>query len=143
MSKFAKRRTTIQEGLFWQPTEEAEQEAVIEWAELMRNQVPELDLLFHIPNGGWRHPGTAVKMKKAGVKAGVPDLFLPVPRGLSHGLWIEMKRTKGGKVSDEQKDWIEALEHQGYVCIIAHGAEEACDAIWKYLSDAESEEKNA
>ena len=117
----------------WQPSEETEQITVMEWASLMAKQAPELDLLFHIANGGERHPAVAQKLKKAGVKKGVPDLFLPVARGGAHGLWVEMKRRKGGKVSPEQKEWMSALEAQGYVCVVAHGSDEACDAIWQYL----------
>ena len=75
----------------------------------------------------------ATVLKKTGVKKGVPDLFLPVARGGAHGLWVEMKRRKGGKVSPKQRSWIEALEGQGYVCVVAHGSDEACDAIWQYL----------
>lgn len=115
------------------PPEDWEQAAVIEWAMLLRNQLPELDLLFHIPNGEFRMSATAARLKRIGVKPGVPDLFLPVARGSSHGLWVEMKRKKGGKVSDEQKAWIDALTKQGYVALVAHGAEEACNMIYDYL----------
>jgi len=133
MSVIASERVKRNDCLDWQPSEEEEQKTVIEWAMIMRTQRPELDLLFHVPNGGWRHPAVAQKMKEAGVKPGVPDLFLPVPRGNAHGLWVEMKRRKGGKLSQDQKDWIEALEAQGYVCFVARGSDEACDAIWNYL----------
>lgn len=133
MSIIAKRIETISAGQSWQPTEEQEQAAVMEWAMLMEKQAPELALLYHCPNGADRHPAVAAKLKKQGVKPGVPDLFLPVARGMAHGLYIEMKRQKGGRVSEDQKAWMEALTQQGYVCIVARGAEEACDAIWNYL----------
>ena len=137
MSVIAKRRTVARAGSAWQPTEEQEQAAVFEWAVLMRNQFPELSLLFHIPNGGWRAPATAAKLKAQGVKAGVPDLFLPVARGGFHGLWIELKRKSGGRVSVNQSDWITELNHQGYEAVVAHGAEEACEVIYRYLSGSE------
>lgn len=133
MSEIAKRRVTCEAGISWQPTEEQEQAAVMEWAMLMEKQAPELALLYHCPNGADRHPAVAAKLKKQGVKPGVPDLFLPVARGTAHGLYIEMKRQKGGRVSEDQKAWMEALTQQGYVCVVAHGAEEACDVIWHYL----------
>ena len=104
MSEIAKRRIIAQEGINYQPTEEAEQTAVIEWATIMEKQFPELALLHHCPNGEARNPIIGAKLKRMGVKAGVPDLFLPVPRGGFHGLWIEMKRRKGGRVSEGQ-DW--------------------------------------
>lgn len=137
MSKIASERIKRGEGINWQPSEDDEQAAVMEWAVLMEKQLPELSLLFHIANGGYRHPATASRMKKLGVKAGVPDLFLPVPRGGFHGLWVEMKRRKGGKVSPEQKAWMASLEGEMYRCEVAHGAEEACDFIYKYLTEAE------
>ena len=137
MSEIAKRRVTTEAGLTWQPTEEQEQAAVMEWAMLMEKQYPELALLFHIPNGADRHPAVAAKLKKQGVKAGVPDLFLPVARGGFHGLWVEMKRQKGGRLSDEQKAWIEALTAEKYLAVRADGAEAACDVIYKYLTETE------
>lgn len=133
MSKIAIARATADAGLDWQPTEEQEQAAIFEWVQLMTPQYPELDLLFHVPNGGLRSKPEAVRMKKTGVKPGVPDLCLPVPRGESHGLFIELKRKHGGKVSPDQKAWIEALTDQGYYAEVCRGAEEACDLITAYL----------
>lgn len=69
--------------------------------------------LFHVPNGGQRHTAVAAKLKGQGVKAGVLDLFLPVPRFGRHGLWIEMK-TATGTLSKSQKDWAEFLRGAGY-----------------------------
>ena len=66
--------------------EAEEQAALFRWALLSRGRIPELDLLFHIPNGGSRHPREAANLKRQGVKAGVPDLFLPIARGKYHGL---------------------------------------------------------
>ena len=137
MSIIAEERLKRRDELAWQPTEEQEQAAVMEWTILMERQLPELRLLFHIANGAERHPAVAAKLKKQGVKPGVPDLFLPVARGGFHGLWIEMKRKKGGRVSDEQKAWISDLEGQMYRCFVAHGAEEACDELYRYLTETE------
>lgn len=133
MSVIAKRRTVARAGSAWQPTEEQEQAAVFEWAVLMRNQFPELSLLFHIPNGGWRAPATAAKLKAQGVKAGVPDLFLPVARGGFHGLWIELKRQHDGKLSKPQKEWIDDMRKQGYKAERANGADEAIAILQEYL----------
>ena len=115
------------------PTEEQEQTAVFQWADIMQTQYPELALLFHIPNGGVRSKTEAVRFKRAGVKAGVPDLFLPVPRSVYHGLFIELKRRNGSRVRPEQKAWLDALENQRYFCVIARGAEAACQYIQDYL----------
>lgn len=137
MSEIAKRRVTTEAGISWQPTEEQEQMAVIEWRDLMVNQFPELRLLIHIGNGEWRHPATAAKLKRMGVHPGVSDLFLPVARGGFHGLWVEMKRQKGGKLSPDQKQWIEDMTAEHYLAVRADGAEAACDVIFKYLTETE------
>jgi hypothetical protein len=76
--------------------------------------------IFSIPNGGHRHPAVAAKLKATGVSSGVPDLFIP-----AWGLWLEMKRTKGGSLSAEQKDWIAYLESVRFCCIVGKGADDA------------------
>ena len=67
------------------------QETLFNWAQYRYARYPELELLYHIPNGGKRDACTAVNLKRQGVKAGVPDLHLPVARGGYHGLYIELK----------------------------------------------------
>lgn len=116
------------------PTEEDEQMTVIDWAEQMTPRYPALKLCFHIPNGGKRSKAEAARFKAMGVKSGVPDLFLPVPRGNYHGLWIEMKRTKDGKVSENQKWWLRALNSLGYSAQVAYGAEQAIRQLEEYLN---------
>ena len=54
---------------------------------------------------------------------GVPDLFIP-----EWGMWIEMKRQKGGALSDDQKDWIAYLQSRGYKAVCCKGADEAMKA---------------
>ena len=61
-------------------TEASEQEAVITICKFMENRYPELKLLHHCPNGGKRDRVSAAVLKRQGVKAGVPDLHLPVPK---------------------------------------------------------------
>jgi VRR-NUC domain len=112
-------------------TEEEEQIKVINWCHAHSD--PRLAMIYHIPNGGKRHIGTAVKMKAAGLKAGVPDLFLPLAIGGFHGLYIEMKAAKGGSLSTEQKIWIDCLREQGYQVVVAKGCEMAIGAIQGYL----------
>lgn len=113
--------------------EDREQAAVFEWAELMEVICPELGLLHAIPNGGYRPPATAALLKRTGVKPGVPDMFLPVARGSYHGLYIEMKRRTGGKVSVNQKMWLLKLSEEGYKTAVCHGAKEAIRLLESYL----------
>ncbi|MCU4589117.1 VRR-NUC domain-containing protein [Acinetobacter ursingii] len=115
------------------PTEDQEQITVMSWAHRVKFKDGRLsDYLFHIPNGGSRNIIEATKLKKMGVKAGVPDLQLLVPNGLIHGLWIELK-SKAGKLQPSQRLMIQRLEEQGYMCKVCFGADEAIQEIKKYL----------
>lgn len=115
------------------PYENDEQMTVIQWARANRHLYKELELLHHIPNGGKRGEREAARLKAQGVKAGVPDLCLPVPRGGYHGLYIEMKRREHGTVSEHQKKWLKALHEQGYCVSVCRGADEAIRLIEMYL----------
>ena len=110
---------------FKPPTEDQEQAWLVAW---MRKSHPE-HRIFAIPNGGFRHKQTAVLMKATGASAGVPDLFIPSLR-----LFIEMKRKKGGRVSPEQKAWLEYLNNAGYKAAVCKGFLEAKEVIECYLS---------
>ena len=118
------------------PTEDTEQAHIFVWAAWASGKYPELDLMHHIPNGGKRSKSEAARFKLQGVKAGVPDIFLPCARGGYHGLYIELKRTKGGKISAAQKEWIDALRGQGYKVIVCYGFDEAREVIISYLEGA-------
>lgn len=98
------------------PTEHEEQRELVRW---FRQTWPGVRI-FAIPNGGARSPATAGRLKAEGVSSGVPDLFIP-----AWGLWVEMKRTKGGSLSAEQKDWIAYLESVRFCCIVGKGADDA------------------
>ena len=117
------------------PLEEDEQRLLFDWATVSIGAHPELALLFAIPNGGYRSKATAARMKATGEKAGVPDMFLPVPRCGSHGLWIELKRRYKDltHISSNQKLWVESLRQQGYMVYVCYGWEEARHTILDYL----------
>lgn len=108
------------------PTEHEEQVTLMSWASRVIARLPELALLFAIPNAGaGAQRGQAGKMKAEGVKSGVPDLCLPVARGRYHGAFVEMKRRKGGRVSPEQALWRRRLEEEGFAYCLACGFDEA------------------
>lgn len=94
---------------------------------------PELALMYHCPNGGFRNKIEAARLKGQGVKAGVPDVFLPVARNGWHGLFIEMKRKAGGMVSMEQKMWIDKLRIQHYRVEVCKGYMQAINVIEAYM----------
>ncbi len=119
------------------PLEHEEQANLIAWAFAQRRAIPELGMLFAIPNQG---AARLKNLQTEGVMRGVPDLMLAVPAMRFardsvkwHGLFIELKRRKGGKVSPDQYGWIAALSAQGYEAIVCYGAQEAREAILKYL----------
>jgi integrase len=119
------------------PLEGKEQEALFDWATLARRRYPELEWLFHIPNGGSRPLWEALALKRRGVKAGVPDICLPVARGTYHGLWIELKRLgKGHNTTADQKRVIRALRGYGHRVEVCAGWEAARCVIEDYLDDA-------
>lgn len=123
------------------PTEDAEQMQLMRWADLMANRYPELRMLFHIPNGGSRGKAEAGRFRAMGVRPGVPDLCLPVAVGGHHGLYIELKRVKGGRVSEEQAAWQAELRARGYVAEVCHGWEEAARVIEGYLMGVRRDEQ--
>jgi hypothetical protein len=118
-----------------EPSEHDQQAHIFEYAELLSGQYPELRLLNGSLNGVKLTIGQAVKAKKAGMKRGYPDIFLPVPRGQYHGLFIELKRKHSGQVSKEQKAWLEKLSGQGYYATVCKGADKAKVVIIRYLNN--------
>ena len=120
---------------------------LITWARANARMHPELNLLFAIPNGGWRDKREAARLKSMGVRAGVSDYFLPVPRVIRRmttgsdiwpdrkqlcGLWLELK-SEDGKLKRPQAEWLRLMEEQGYATKVAHGWVAAARAICNYL----------
>lgn len=116
--------------------EHDEQKRLVEWwAEFSALHGLPVIALFAIPNGGERNVIVATRMKSEGVRRGVPDLFLALPKGCYHGLFIELKKPSGGKVSEHQKKYIKYLNSQNYFAIVCHGFNEAKQTICSYLSE--------
>jgi len=120
--------------------EHHEQKALFFWARLQRNKYPELEAMYAIPNGGDRNRIVGAKLKAEGVKAGVPDICLPVARHGFSALYIEMKAPadasgKGrGGLQDNQREWLERLRSYGNKSVVCYGFEEAKNEIQSYLS---------
>jgi len=114
-------------------SEHDEQCALIDWARLpaIQKRYDGIKLMHAIPNGGQRHPAVAAKLKREGVLAGIPDIFLPKPMGGSCGLYLELKYGKN-KLSDIQKRVIGALQAQGYRVEVCYNALEAISAVQDY-----------
>ncbi len=115
------------------PTESTEQQALMIWAASRARTVPAWGNLFAIPNGGARHLITAKRLKAEGARAGVPDLFLAWPASGRPGLFLELKRIAGGKVSPAQAEWHERLRSAGYAVAVCAGFDAARSVIDTYL----------
>ena len=105
------------------PTEQQEAELLAAWLRLKGYW------FTHIPNetgSDQRARARAVRMKRAGVSKGFPD-YLVFAGGVRFA--IELKRQKGGRVSPEQREWLEVLASYGFECAIAKGADEAIKFI--------------
>jgi len=118
------------------PTEHQEQAQVCSWLDI---QHPEI-VYFSVPNGaklgGSRNQrfGLVNKLKSEGMTPGAPDLVILAPRGNYHGCLVEMKRIRGGKLSDNQKEFLARSESAGYYTIVGIGFENAVELLSEYLS---------
>ena len=121
-------------------SEHEEQVLVIEWANLYRHKRLDdflVEYLLAIPNGGHRHIGVAIKLKKEGVKKGVSDLFLAVPSEHYFGLWVEMKPCGATRSSirPDQRKFLQLMNDMGYYATMCAGFENAKRVICQYLDD--------
>lgn len=105
--------------------------------------LPQLKWLHAVHNQGHGDAIRGAQAKAEGVKAGVGDIFLPVPRRNfngyneplpdTHGLYIELKKKDSGKPHAEQLEFQTDMRQAGYKCEIIHGWELARDEILRYL----------
>lgn len=118
------------------PTEHMEQVTLVRWFNATYPQ----HRLFAIPNGatlaGAAHTRAkqVERLKAEGMSNGVCDLMIPVPSKQYHGLFIEMKRQRGGVLSKEQKEWLSYLNDMGYLAKRCNGWLEAKEVIECYLN---------
>lgn len=115
------------------PTESTEQQRLFLWARMESGRYPCLKKMYHIPNEGKRTRATGGRLRAEGLKKGMPDICLPVARGSSHGLYIEMKRLKDSNPTPEQEEWMDGLYQEGYCVAWCRGWESASMIILEYL----------
>jgi len=102
------------------PTEHWEQMQVVNW--MRKNGWT----YFAVPNGGKRDKIAGAHLRAEGVQSGVPDLICIAPVQCV----IEMKKTKGGRLSESQKEWLYKFHNTGnWKCKVAHGHEEAIEFL--------------
>lgn len=103
------------------PTEAQEQQVVIQYLELKGHKFTAIPNSTYTPSFNQKR-----KNKQQGLRAGFPDLVAIIDGNF---IAIEMKRVKGSVVSQEQKDWIEALNNAGVEARVCKGADEAIKFI--------------
>jgi len=89
-------------------------------------------LLFSVPNGGSRNPIEAKNLKRQGLKPGVPDVILLIPKKGFASLLMEFK-TQQGNQSDEQLLFQQQAESCGSKYVIVRSVGNAIDEMKEYL----------
>ncbi|RAN36351.1 VRR-NUC domain-containing protein [Hyphomonas sp. GM-8P] len=106
--------------------ESALQKAVVEYLRLALT--PHEAVFWHTPNGGYRAPRTAARLKAEGVVPGVADIII---------IWagrciaIELK-AKGGSQSAAQKAWADQFTTAGGAYAVCRSVE----AVERFLDAA-------
>lgn len=119
-------------------SEKTEQKALVKW---FRYQHPDSKIIA-IPNaqkflGKAKNIFSIIKsMEAEGFLIGASDLFIPKPKGIYHGLFLELKDV--GKdydaVSPKQRKFILDMKKDGYYADWAAGFDEAVGIINPYMS---------
>ena len=117
----------------------------------------QMSVAFYLDSIGvlWFHPANerkssiqaGVRLKKKGVKSGVPDVMVLEPKKGFNGLAIELKteRSNGfkkngqpkattkGKISESQEHWLKSLKDKGWITGVCYSVDEAIKQIDFYL----------
>ena len=119
-------------------SEATEHEALFDFLSRMEGRYPDVKWAFHTPNGEKRDKATAAKLKRMGVRAGVPDVLMPImnaaPIGGEFfvGLAIELKVGRN-TVSDEQAAWLECLQLNGWATYICYDWVDAARILIRWV----------
>lgn len=105
------------------------QAAYFQWARLH----PRARRAFAVPNGRKRSLSEAGKLKAEGVRAGVLDVFLPIPAGGAAGLWIEFKAGRNDFTVEQSAEAGELVK-DGYAVAVVWDAAVAVEVTQLYLA---------
>lgn len=109
-------------------SEESIHKTVMEWVRMH----PLLKrLVLHFPNEGKRTPRYGKLMKDLGMRKGVSDLLIAMPRHSYCGAWIELK-SEQGVLSPEQQDFLNDMRQQNYFTAVCWSIDEAINTIKWY-----------
>ncbi|QFT40043.1 VRR-NUC domain protein (plasmid) [Vibrio sp. THAF191c] len=93
----------------------------------------EYEFAFAVPNGGHRSKRSASLISYEGQKKGTPDVFIPIPKGIYHGMFLEVK-TEKGTASKDQKSKAELYRQMGYYVVIAKGYDACMAQLTQYFA---------
>lgn len=123
------------------PLEAEVQKALFEFMATARIETgaPIGDYAYAVPNGTM-FAGTAQQrakysnaLKSQGLRPGVSDVVIALPRGQYHGAYIELKREAKSKVGDDQRIWLTRVEAVGYYSALACGLDSAISHVREYI----------
>ena len=115
------------------PLEADEQISFVEYCAARNIRVVSTQNGFKMPKNAFNFAAYSNKLKKMGLSKGFPDLIVFAKNSEHEVLFLEMKRQKGGKLRDVQKEWIEFLDRENYAVGVAYGCDSAIRILNKYL----------
>jgi hypothetical protein len=116
-----------------QGSEDSLQILCAEWLKkaLLRYSLPK-ELFWHVPSEGKRTVQFAMRLKAMGLRKGIPDVCLLLPRGGCHGFFCELKKA-GEAPTKDQKELLNSLDRQNYYVIVVNDFETFKQEAQAYL----------
>lgn len=119
------------------------QTAFFNWVRIQEKHDWRFRLIFAVPNGGQRHPAVAAKLKREGVRAGVPDVLILAPghyAGREYpGAVIEFKAGRN-KLTEDQDATIRTLDKAGYLVSLMRSTDSAIQFVETYFQLEQSKQ---
>lgn len=112
-------------------SESSIQKAVMQWVNL--NPILR-KVVIHVPNEGKRTKSYGKLLKDMGMRSGVSDLFIAMPRHGYGGAWFELKK-KNGLITENQRKFLNDMHDQHYFTAICYSIEETIETIQWYCFD--------
>ena len=104
----------------------------------MRTYPEYKNCLLHVPNGAHlagnagQRARLMARLKAEGLRPGASDYFIAVPRGVYHGMWLEVKAGRN-KPAKNQLEWLDTMTNNGNIAKWGAGMDECWSMIEKYM----------
>ena len=113
-------------------TESQIQQQFVSWLEHKSLTDSRYANFFKVPNETRGNFAWLTKMKREGLKKGVPDMLCIEPRPPFRGLALEFK-CKGGKISKEQQVWLNRFRAAKWLAKVVYTVEQAIAVAEQYM----------